>query len=121
MVLFTNTQYNVKIDNATRSRVIKTKFGLIEGTTKVARNRRYFHAYYGIPYAKAPTGKLRFEVSEQFREFISCFKKKIFSYVRSLLSQRFLGRVFLTLLYNQIRVRNFKQMVHTKAEKIVSI
>lgn len=45
-----------------RSVVIETRLGKVEGTTLTARNGRTFNAYYAIPYAKTPIGKLRFQV-----------------------------------------------------------
>lgn len=36
--------------------------GILEGTTNTSRNGTVFRAYYGIPYAKPPLGRLRFQV-----------------------------------------------------------
>ncbi|CAF4745100.1 unnamed protein product [Pieris macdunnoughi] len=48
---------------ATHCRVeVKLKQGVILGTTEVSVfNGRTFYAFYGVPYAQAPVGKLRFK------------------------------------------------------------
>lgn len=45
-------------------RVVETKFGAVRGIleqTLIAK--KYFYSFKGIPYAKSPTGQLRFKVS----------------------------------------------------------
>lgn len=44
---------------------VKTKSGEIEGKdSKSLFDKRPFHSFRGIPYAKPPIGDLRFKVSE---------------------------------------------------------
>lgn len=43
--------------------ILKTKQGLIRGSTFTSRNKRDFKSFQKIPYAKPPIGDLRFRVS----------------------------------------------------------
>ncbi|XP_065216366.1 acylcarnitine hydrolase-like [Planococcus citri] len=43
------------------SLLITTKQGTLNGTRLEARNGKLFNAFYGIPYAQPPVGKLRFK------------------------------------------------------------
>lgn len=48
--------------------VAQTKQGLARGDTWMSRDRRYFSAFRGIPYAKQPVEKRRFRVTESLDE-----------------------------------------------------
>ena len=41
---------------------IVLKQGIVEGKTDISRNGTIFLAYYNLPYAKPPVGRLRFQV-----------------------------------------------------------
>lgn len=42
---------------------VKLRLGIIEGFVKETVTGRKFNAFEGIPYARPPVGKYRFEVS----------------------------------------------------------
>lgn len=42
---------------------VETALGKIRGSYKVSYGGRIFAAFEGVPYAKPPIGKLRFQVS----------------------------------------------------------
>lgn len=44
--------------------VVRIEEGLIEGSSLVTRNGKEIQAFRGIPYAEAPVGDLRFQVSD---------------------------------------------------------
>ena len=46
--------------------IVKTVYGIMQGQTVVGEDGRYSHEYLGIPYAKPPLGKLRFQKPEPF-------------------------------------------------------
>lgn len=50
-----------------RADLIEISDGVLEGMTMVAKNGRIFKGYQGIPYAKPTSGKLRFQVSFNFK------------------------------------------------------
>lgn len=46
--------------------VVKIESGRIKGQVEVDYNGENYYSFKGIPYAKAPLGKLRFKVSNNF-------------------------------------------------------
>jgi hypothetical protein len=42
--------------------IVRIHQGALQGTFMVSRYGRQFFAFQGIPYAKSPTGELRFKV-----------------------------------------------------------
>lgn len=42
--------------------IVSTTYGQLQGVISSSRDGREFASYYKIPFAKPPTGKLRFEV-----------------------------------------------------------
>ncbi len=57
------------------SAVVLTKYGPVSGKTEISRNGRAFFAFYAIPFAAPPIGKLRLKVSFHF-----LFCQKNFAY-----------------------------------------
>uniref|UniRef100_A0A0C9PV54 Carboxylic ester hydrolase n=2 Tax=Fopius arisanus TaxID=64838 RepID=A0A0C9PV54_9HYME len=49
--------------------IVKTPLGKLRGTYKTSFNGRQFRAFEGIPYAKPPVGKLRFEPPQRFENW----------------------------------------------------
>uniref|UniRef100_A0A915PX88 Carboxylesterase type B domain-containing protein n=1 Tax=Setaria digitata TaxID=48799 RepID=A0A915PX88_9BILA len=47
-----------------QGRQVKTKFGIVQGVRLVNTENRQFDAFLGIPFAKPPTGSLRFKKPE---------------------------------------------------------
>jgi hypothetical protein len=43
--------------------IVTTNYGKVQGVISASRDGRKYFEYLGIPYAKAPLGELRFEVS----------------------------------------------------------
>lgn len=60
-----------------KHRTVETKNGKIRGIRKKTLFKKVdYYSFKGIPYAKSPTGELRFKVSEIFRFFIEYFAIK---------------------------------------------
>lgn len=43
--------------------IVDTQYGQVKGVRSESRQGRTFYEFLGIPYAQAPIGELRFEVS----------------------------------------------------------
>jgi hypothetical protein len=63
--IFHCTHYASLVDSGTNDAapIVWTKYGPIQGTTVLNNSVNIF---YGIPYAQAPIGNLRFEVNQFF-------------------------------------------------------
>ena len=48
--------------NKKPSPVVTTNYGQVKGVISISREGKQYYEYLGIPYAKPPTGNLRFEV-----------------------------------------------------------
>lgn len=63
--------YKLTAHTDDKYRIVKTKFGEVRGIRKTSLLKKAaFYSFKGIPYAKSPTGKLRFKVS-----FFSTFQR----------------------------------------------
>jgi hypothetical protein len=54
------------------SPVVATKNGKVQGVVSSSRGGRDFFEFLGIPFAKPPVGKLRFEVNLQIISHAMC-------------------------------------------------
>lgn len=66
---------SVQCDHFDSDKVVETKYGLVRGFLATSLIKRIdFYSFKGIPYAKSPTGNLRFKVNNhqdlQFRFWI---------------------------------------------------
>jgi carboxylesterase type B len=50
---------------------VKTNKGSVNGMREDLEGGKYYYAFKGIPYAKPPVGKLRFQVDSSFETLIS--------------------------------------------------
>lgn len=50
---------------------VQTAKGILKGQTLKSRDGKLYYSFTGIPYAKPPIGKLRFEVGTQQEFFFS--------------------------------------------------
>lgn len=53
--------------------IVETEFGKIRGIKKVSSLNTPYSAFLGVPYAKAPIGELRFQVSDRFENIEHIF------------------------------------------------
>lgn len=56
--------------------IVCTADGCIEGRATPGYQIEEYESFFGIPYAEAPVGKLRFAVSDQSNEFIHFMYEK---------------------------------------------
>lgn len=60
--------------NKSDYKIVDTSYGQIRGARKTTLIKNIdFYSFKGIPYAKSPTGDLRFKVSVFFSFFVSLF------------------------------------------------
>lgn len=67
--------------------VLQLDQGKLTGSILRSRNGREFKAFQGIPYAKSPTGDLRFKVNHTFLQWKLNLKLKI-NFLRNLLKKK---------------------------------
>lgn len=87
---------------------VKITKGILKGQILKSRNERPYYSFTGIPYAKPPVGKLRFEVST-YSIFI-VFGKKIVNIVSPL--QYHSKYLYIYILYHRLLNQLIHGMVH---------
>ena len=63
IVLLVSLLYNYAAYSVLKSSVVEISTGKVQGVVDLSRAGHAFEAFMGIPYAKPPVGRLRFQVS----------------------------------------------------------